>query len=73
MFNKTVERHRGTKDEPISWKLSHKKRMWQGLVNKYRGEGVGRSKWGVGSLDVEPSQRDGSLNFELAKGGGSSY
>ena len=28
---------------------------------------------GRGSLDFEPSQRGGSLNFELAKGVGSSY
>ena len=28
---------------------------------------------GGGSLDFEPSQRGGSLNFELAKGDGSSY
>ena len=28
---------------------------------------------GGGSLDFEPSQRGRSLNFELAKGGGSSY
>ena len=33
--------------------------------------GVGRSKMGGESLDFGPSQR--SLNFELAKGGGSSY
>ena len=28
---------------------------------------------GDGSLDFEPSQRGGSLTFELANGGGSSY
>ena len=28
---------------------------------------------GGGSLDLEPSKRGGSLNFELAKGGGPSY
>ena len=28
---------------------------------------------GGGSLDFEPSQRGGSSNFELAKGGGSLY
>ena len=28
---------------------------------------------GGGSLDFEPSQRGRSLNFELTKGGGSSY
>ena len=28
---------------------------------------------GSGSLDFQPSQRGGSLNFELAKGGGSSF
>ena len=28
---------------------------------------------GGGPLDFEPSQRGGSLNFELVKGGGSSY
>ena len=31
---------------------------------------MGWSKWGGGSLDFEPSQRGGSLNFELAKGPG---
>ena len=37
---------------------------------------LGRSKWGGGggrSLHLEPSQRGGSINFELAKGGGASY
>ena len=45
--------------------------MTKGLINKYRGGGS--EQMGGGSLDFEPSQRDGSLNFELAKGGGSSY
>ena len=42
----------------------HRRQWVRGLVNKYRGGG---------SLDFEPSQRGESLNFELAKGGGSSY
>ena len=39
------------------------------------GGGVGSEQMGGGSLDFQPSQRGGSLNFELAKakGGGSSY
>ena len=35
--------------------------------------GGGSEQIGCGSLDFEPSQRGGSLNFELVKGGGSSY
>ena len=42
-----------------------------GLVNKYRGSGS--EQMGDGSLDYEPSQRGGSLNLELTKGGGSPY
>ena len=37
----------------------------KGLVNKYRR--AGSEQMGGGSLDFEPSQRGGSLNFELAK------
>ena len=46
-------------------------KLGKGLVNKYRGGGS--EQMGDGSLDFEPSQRGGSLNFELAKGGGPSF
>ena len=35
--------------------------------------GGGTEQMGGGSLDFEPLQRGGSLNFELAKGVGSSH
>ena len=46
----------------------------KGLVNKYGGGGGGgMEQMGGGSLDLEPSQSGGSLTFELAKKGWSSY